>query len=157
MIATTSTKAAKACANAARRMASIPNRWLKYARQMTTPETSSTSMLASSAQNSSFWPGLYLPMGGTPSSWLRITLPTFFSHSRSLPEKKLALQKRITRPRNSTNIATPRKGCRMRVQGPPPNRLLSQNSAGWNSARPDRPARMNRIATAQWLLRSLAL
>ncbi|SST06921.1 Uncharacterised protein [Acinetobacter baumannii] len=65
--------------------------------------------------------------------------------------------KRTTRPRKKTNIASPRKGCRIRVQGPPPNRLVSQNSAGWNSASPDNPAMKNRIATAQWLLRSLAL
>ncbi|MNR52910.1 hypothetical protein D3C85_1728320 [compost metagenome] len=52
------------------------------------------------------------------------------------------------------NMATPRNGCRMRVQGPPPKKLLSQNRAGWNSARPESPARMKRMATAQWLLRS---
>ncbi|MNG27677.1 hypothetical protein D3C84_1128330 [compost metagenome] len=56
--------------------------------------------------------------------------------------------------RNSRNIARPRNGCRMRVHTPPPNRLDSQNSAGWNSARPDSPARMKRMATAQWLDRS---
>ncbi|MCY1187645.1 hypothetical protein D9M73_286480 [compost metagenome] len=57
--------------------------------------------------------------------------------------------KRSARTMKNRNIATPRNGCRMRVHGPPPNRWLSQNSAGWNRANPDRPARKNRIATAQ--------
>jgi hypothetical protein len=52
------------------------------------------------------------------------------------------------------NISTPMKGCRMRVQGPPPNRWVRKKNAGWNSANPERPARMKAIATTQWLLRS---
>ncbi|MNG21916.1 hypothetical protein D3C84_1063390 [compost metagenome] len=108
----------------------MPKKALKYARQITSPVNSSTSMQASKVQNSSFCPALYLPTGGTPSSSFLITRPTRFSHNRSLVMKKFARQNCSTNPRNSTNIATPMNGCRMRVHGPPPNRLLSQNSAG---------------------------
>jgi len=62
----------------------MPNHWLKYTRQITTPLNSSTSMQASKVQNSSFCPGLYLPMGGTPSSSLSITRSMRLSHSLSL-------------------------------------------------------------------------
>ncbi|MNH43470.1 hypothetical protein D3C79_1053830 [compost metagenome] len=87
-------------------------------------------MHSSRVQNSSFCPGLYLPIGGTPSSSLRITRSIRLSHRRSLAIKKFARQKRSTRKRKNTNISTPINGCKMRVHGPPPNRWLSQNSAG---------------------------
>ncbi|MNH34172.1 hypothetical protein D3C79_947490 [compost metagenome] len=135
----------------------MPKKWLKYARQITTPLSSNTSMHTNNVQNSSFCPALYLPIGGTPSSLLSITRSMRRSHRRSLAVMKLARQKRTTRNRKNTNMATPMKGCRMRVHGPPPNRWLSQNSAGWNSASPESPASTNRMATIQWLVRSLAL
>ncbi|MNE16006.1 hypothetical protein D3C80_1089330 [compost metagenome] len=53
-----STQAAKACSRAEMRISSMPNRWLKYSRQITTPVSSSTSMQSSSTQNSSFCPAL---------------------------------------------------------------------------------------------------
>ena len=131
----------------------MPKYSLKYARQITSPLNNSTSMQISKVQNSSFCPGLYLPMGGTPSSSFLITRPTRRSHNRSLVIKKFARKNWITSPRNSTNITTPMNGCRMRVHGPPPNRLLSQNSAGWNNASPDSAAMKKQIATSQWLVR----
>ncbi len=44
----------------------------------------------------------------------------------------------------------------MRVHGPPPNSVVSQNIAGWNSASPDSASSTNEIATIQWLVRSFA-
>ncbi|MNC52700.1 hypothetical protein D3C75_1020620 [compost metagenome] len=106
-------------------------------------------MQISKVQNSSFCPALYLPTAGTFSSWLRITLSMRLSHNRSLAMNRFARQKLMTSPKKNTNINTPMNGCRMRVHGPPPNRLLSQNSAGWNSASPDSAAMTKRIATSQ--------
>ncbi len=54
-------------------------------------------------------------------------------------------------------ISTPRNGCRIRVQGPPPSKPLNQYSDGWNNASPERAATMNRMATIQWLVRSLGV
>ncbi len=42
----------------------------------------------------------------------------------------------------------------MRVQGPPPNRLVNQYMEGWNSASPDSASRMKVSAMIQWLVRS---
>ncbi len=53
-----STKAATACATAARRITSIGKYSEKYRRQITMPESSSTSRQATSVKNSSFWPAL---------------------------------------------------------------------------------------------------
>jgi hypothetical protein len=56
-----------------------------------------------------------------------------------------------------TNIKSPRKGCRMRVQGPPPNRLAKKYRLGWKKARPDSPASTKLTATTQWVMRSLSV
>jgi hypothetical protein len=45
----------------------------------------------------------------------------------------------------------------MRVHWPPPNSAVSQNIAGWNSARPDSASSTKLIATIQWLLRSFGV
>ncbi|MOA53958.1 hypothetical protein D3C78_1774930 [compost metagenome] len=58
MIEQISTNAANACSSTARRISSMPNQALKYSRQMMKPVTSSTSMLISNTQNSSFCPAL---------------------------------------------------------------------------------------------------
>jgi hypothetical protein len=48
----------------------------------------------------------------------------------------------------------PMNGCRMRVHGPPPNRLEKKKNDGWKRTRPDSAARTKQIATIQWLARS---
>ncbi len=78
----------------ARRIAPMSKKWLKYARQITTPLTNNTSMHNNRVQNSSFCPAFYLPMGGTPSSRLTITRSMRRNHRRSLAVMKLARQKR---------------------------------------------------------------
>jgi len=40
-------------------------------------------------------------------------------------------------------------GCRMRVQGPPPNSWVNGNRAGWNNANPDSAVSTKQIATIQ--------
>ncbi|MNH29574.1 hypothetical protein D3C79_898130 [compost metagenome] len=82
-----STKPASACSNIAQRIVVMPKYSLKYARQITSPLNNSTSMHSSKVQNSSFCPGLYLPMGGTPSSSFFITRSMRLSHRRSLAMK----------------------------------------------------------------------
>jgi hypothetical protein len=56
----------------------------------------------------------------------------------------------MNRPAKVTMSATPSHGWMMRVQTPPPNRLVRKNSAGWNSAIPLRASRMRMIALSQW-------
>jgi len=44
----------------------------------------------------------------------------------------------------------------MRVQAPPPNRVVKKYIDGWKKARPDRPAAKNSRAIAQWFMRVLS-
>ena len=57
---------------------------------------------------------------------------------RSLSVIRLWRQKRsMNVNRKNRNITTPMNGCRMRVQGPPPNRLVRKKNDGWKNASPD--------------------
>jgi len=59
-----------------------------------------------------------------------MSLPADPSHAESSLRQTLAPAYMKNMPRNSTNIATPRYGCRMRAHCGPPTSAVSQNSAG---------------------------
>jgi len=58
---------------------------------------------------------------------------------------------------NATHITRPAHGCSVRDHTPPPRKLLRNQNAGWNSARPLSVAMMKLIASTQWVERSSAL
>jgi hypothetical protein len=117
------------------------------------PVMSSRTRQIPKTQNTSFWPALYLPTSGMLSSWPLSSSGARRVQAVSLFVQKLSRQtwkKRNTKP---STMSTPKKGCRMRVQVPPPNSAVKKKNTGWKNARPDRPAQMKSSATSQWLMR----
>ena len=157
MIAAIISAAKAAWSRAPRRTTPIGKLAEKYARQITMPDTNSTSMATPRNQNSSFCPPLYLPISGMLwSSPLTISLARF-THSQSASRMRLRPWKRKNITTKNSIITTPMKGCRMRVQVPPPKSMVSGNSAGWNRDSPESASRMKQMPVTQWLARSEAV
>ena len=105
-------------------------------------------------QKTSFWPALYLPSSGRPSSLLLITAPRFFIHDRVVAVPEVEREEADEQTEEADASTTPIQGWMMRVIWPPPNRPVRKNSEGWNSARPLSASRINETAVIQWLMRA---
>src|SRR5690625_2628220 len=62
---------------------------------------------------------------------------------------RLSRNNRMAKMKKATNIATPIKGCRMRVQVALPNRLDIQYIEGWNSANPETVSKIKHKETGK--------
>src|SRR5699024_2344564 len=125
-------------------------------RQNNTPVMMRASRLSVISQKIIFWPKLYLPTGKSDLISPRSMLPAFLRHSLSLRLNVLYLTILKNMSRKPRVISTPKKGCRIRVHVPPPNKLVRKNSDGWKKASPDNPDKKNIMAINQWFIRSLS-
>lgn len=150
-------KVVKVCRSVDRWIVSMLNQVLKYWCQIMMLVISRVSMFSSSIQNNSFCLVLQWLIFGRFFLWLLIMLCYCLSYWILFFCIWLWWVKCIIRLRKKMNIVSFRKGCRICVQGLLLNRLVSQNSVGWNSVSLDNLVMKNRIVMVQWLLCLLVL
>ena len=113
--------AASAWTAIAMRRVGIDTRSGKYCCQIITPVTISTRISPVIAQNTIFWPALYLPISGRFSSCPFITSPRCAIQVPSPACGRFSRHICTNSSRKLKNSSTPTKGCSQRVVWPPPN------------------------------------
>src|SRR5699024_6238096 len=101
-----------------------------HGRQNNTPVMTKANRLSVINQKIIFCPKLYLPTGKSGFTSPRNMRPDCLRHSLSARLKILSLTTRKNMMIKPRNISTPKKGCKMRVQVPPPNKLFKKYSDG---------------------------
>ena len=90
------------------------------------PVAISTTISQNMAQNTNFWPRLYLPSSGSLSSSPLTTAPILRAQTASSRRNRLWRTSCTNRTMKLTNSAMPMNGWTQRVAWPPPNSDDSQ-------------------------------
>ena len=120
----------KACSSDARRIMPIEKERREIGRQITMPENSRHGQAHDDGEEQQLLPGVVTPH-------LRQILLSIPDHVVNFPQPDpVALLHVIVPPqlqpsrKNAATMTHAMNGCRILVQGPPPNRFVNQNSAG---------------------------